>query len=85
MCCVLLNVLQMNGHYVRFEVFMAVAVKNVVFWDVTTCGSCKSRHFGEELRASIIRVTRMGEVGTLAVTSNRRTLRRNAKFVRVHS
>jgi hypothetical protein len=32
----------------------------------------------EELRASIIRVTRIGELGTtLAVTSNRRTLRRN--------
>jgi hypothetical protein len=40
----------------------------------------------EELSASIIRVTRIGELGTLAVTSNRRTLRRNlmmagAKFL----
>jgi hypothetical protein len=34
----------------------------------------------EELSASIIRVTRIGELGTLAVTSNRRTLRRNTKF-----
>jgi hypothetical protein len=33
----------------------------------------------EELRASIIRVTRICELGTLAVTSNRRTLRRNTK------
>jgi hypothetical protein len=32
----------------------------------------------EELRASIIRETRIGELGTtLTVTSNRRTLRRN--------
>jgi hypothetical protein len=32
----------------------------------------------EELSASIIRVTRIGELGTtLAVTSNQRTLRRN--------
>jgi hypothetical protein len=32
----------------------------------------------EELSASIIRVTRIGELGTtLAVTINRRTLRRN--------
>jgi hypothetical protein len=30
-----------------------------------------------ELSASIIRVTRNGELETLAVTSNRRTLRRN--------
>jgi hypothetical protein len=29
----------------------------------------------EELSASIIRVTRIGELGTLAVTSNRCTLR----------
>jgi hypothetical protein len=31
----------------------------------------------EELNASFIRVTRIGELGTLAVTSYRRTLRRN--------
>jgi hypothetical protein len=32
----------------------------------------------EELNASLIRVTRIGELGTaLALTSNRRTLRRN--------
>jgi hypothetical protein len=32
----------------------------------------------EEVSASVIRVTRIGELGTtLAVTSNRRTLRRN--------
>jgi hypothetical protein len=33
----------------------------------------------EELSASIIRVTRIGELGTLAVTSNPLTLRRNTK------
>jgi hypothetical protein len=34
----------------------------------------------EDLSASIIRVTRIGDLGTtLAVTSNRRTLRRNTK------
>jgi hypothetical protein len=45
----------------------------------------------KELSASIIRVTGIGELGTLAVTSNQRTLRRNfschpdnggAKFLR---
>jgi hypothetical protein len=36
--------------------------------------------FSEELTASIIRVTRIGELGTmLAVTSNRRMLRRNIR------
>jgi hypothetical protein len=35
----------------------------------------------EERSASFIRVTRIGELGTtLAVTSNRRTLRRNTKY-----
>jgi hypothetical protein len=35
----------------------------------------------EELSASFIRVTRIGELGTtLAVTSNRRKLRRNTKM-----
>jgi hypothetical protein len=52
-------------------------MKNGVFWDVTLCGTCKNRVW-EELSASFIRVTRIGELGTtLAVTSNRRTLRRN--------
>jgi hypothetical protein len=50
-------------------------MKNAVFWDVTSCADVS-----EERSASIIRVTRMGELGTtLAVTSNRRTLRRNTK------
>jgi hypothetical protein len=54
-------------------------MKDIVFWDVTPCGSCKNRRYvSDELSASIIRMTRIGEPGTtLAVTSNRRTLRRN--------
>jgi hypothetical protein len=36
----------------------------------------------EELGASIIRVTRMGELGTLAVTSNRRALQSTKVFLR---
>jgi hypothetical protein len=56
-----------------------VTKKNGVFWDVTPCGSCKT-DVSEELIASFIRVTRIGELGTtLAVTSNRRKLRRNTK------
>jgi hypothetical protein len=54
-------------------------MKNAVFWDVTPCGSCKT-DVSEKLSASFIRVTRIGELGaTLALTSNRRTLRRNTK------
>jgi hypothetical protein len=52
-------------------------MKYGVFWDVRLCGSCKNR-VSEELSAHFIRVTRIGELGTtLALTSNRRTLRRN--------
>jgi hypothetical protein len=32
---------------VRFEVFTAVTMKNDVLLDVTPCGSCKNRRFGE--------------------------------------
>jgi hypothetical protein len=32
--------------HVRFEIFTAVTMNNVVFWDVTPCGSCKNRRFG---------------------------------------
>jgi hypothetical protein len=35
-----------TGILIRFEVFTAVTMKNVVFWDVTLCGSCKKRRFG---------------------------------------
>jgi hypothetical protein len=31
---------------VRFEVFTAVTMKNVVFWDVMPFDSCKNRRFG---------------------------------------
>jgi hypothetical protein len=55
--------------YVRSEVSTAVTMKNGVFWYVTSCGSCRNRLFGER-SASIIRATRIGELGTkLAVTS----------------
>jgi hypothetical protein len=37
----------------------------------------------EDLSSSFIRVTRIGELGTtLAVTNNRRTLRRNTKYLK---
>jgi hypothetical protein len=40
----------------------------------------------EKLSASLIKVTRISELGTtLVVTSNRRTLRRNTWYFLVHS
>jgi hypothetical protein len=45
---ILTYILVMKQHdiHVRSEVFMAVTMKSTVFWDVTSCGSCKNRHFG---------------------------------------
>jgi hypothetical protein len=37
--------------------------QNGVFWDVTPCGPLRT-DVSEELRASIIRVTKIGELGT---------------------
>jgi hypothetical protein len=39
----------------------------------------------EELSASIIRVTRIGELGTIAISNNRSTLRRNTLSVASYS
>jgi hypothetical protein len=55
-------------------------MKNTVFWDVTPFGSCKNR-VSEERSASIIRVTRIGELATWAETSNRYRLRRWKRYV----
>jgi hypothetical protein len=52
--------------HVRLEAFTAVTMKNCVFWDVTPCDSCKNRGF-EELGATSIRVTRIGELGTPSI------------------
>jgi hypothetical protein len=60
-------------------------MKNVVFWDVTPCGSVRT-DVSVELSASSIRVARVGELRTtLAVTSNRSTLRRNTWSVASYS
>jgi hypothetical protein len=54
---------------------------NRVFWDVTPCDYLRT-DVSDELSASFIVVTRIGELGTtLAVTSNRRTLRSNTKLL----
>jgi hypothetical protein len=54
----------------RFEVSTGLTMNNAIFWDFTPCGSCKNRH-SEQCSASIIRMTRIGELRTaLAVTSN---------------
>jgi hypothetical protein len=49
----------------RFEVLTAVTMKNGVFWDVALVKT----NVSEELSASFIRVTRIVELGTRAVTS----------------
>jgi hypothetical protein len=52
-------------------------MKNGVLWDVTRVPLVIT-DVSEELSAYFNRVTKIGELGTtLAVTSNRRTIRRN--------
>jgi hypothetical protein len=65
---------QEKCRHIIINILSVVTEKNAVFWDGTPYGSCKNRRF-EELSASIIRVTRISELGTaLAITSNRCTL-----------
>jgi hypothetical protein len=53
---------------------------HAIFWDVTRVALVRPE-VSDGSSVSIIRVTRMGELRTtLAVTSNRRTLRRNTNF-----
>jgi hypothetical protein len=54
--------------HVRFEVLTAVTMKNI-FWDVTPLALLATDVL-EEPSVSIIRVIRIRELGTLAVTSN---------------
>jgi hypothetical protein len=64
---------------VIFEVFMAVTTKNGVFLHIKHVAFVRT-DVSEELSTSMIRVTRIGKLGTtLAVSSNRCTLRRNTK------
>jgi hypothetical protein len=58
-------------------------VKNAVYWDITL--SLVRTDVSEESLAFIIRVTRIDELGTTAVTSNRSTLGRNTIGERKHS
>jgi hypothetical protein len=58
-----------NTRNVRFEVFTAVTMKNGVFWKLQRVALVRT-DVSEELRASIITVTRIAELGTtLVVTS----------------
>jgi hypothetical protein len=58
-----------SNQYGRFEVFTAVTMKNRVFWDLRRV-ALERTDVSEELSTSIIRVTRIGELGkTLAVTA----------------
>jgi hypothetical protein len=40
--------------YIRFDVYMAVNMKNAIFLDVTPFGSCKNRYFGGKYRSWVV-------------------------------
>jgi hypothetical protein len=56
-------------------------MKNGVFWVVNAMWVLLRTDVSEELSASIIRVTRIGELGTLAVTSNWHTVVPNSQIL----
>jgi hypothetical protein len=63
-----------------FEWWLRTLLRRMVFSGMLGRVALVRTDILEELRASLIRVTRIGELGTtLAVTSNRRMLRRNTK------
>jgi hypothetical protein len=63
----------------------SVNKKNGVFWDVTSAALVRT-DISEELSTSIIRVTRIGKLGTIAVTSNRHATKKyKAHFVFLRS
>jgi hypothetical protein len=51
-----------------------ITMKNAVLWDVKLCGSCRNRHF----RGTYHFHHQGDKLGTLAVTSKKITLRKNA-------
>jgi hypothetical protein len=70
------------SHLHLIQMFHMLSMKNAIFWDVMPCSSV-STDVSQEHSVSIIRLTRIGELGTtLAVTSNRSMLRRNTINVR---
>jgi hypothetical protein len=65
--------------HLRYVVLTAETMKTALFWGVTPCVALVRTEVSEECSISIITVTRNCELGTtLAVTSNRRTLRKIA-------
>jgi hypothetical protein len=48
---------------VKFEVYMAVTMKNAVFWDVVPCRFCVNRRFGGTYRLHL-QVRKIRERGT---------------------
>jgi hypothetical protein len=69
------------SNFVRFEVFTVVTMTNGVFWDVSRVALVRTE-VSEELCASFIRVTRIGELETtLALTSSVRRLLVTANVV----
>jgi hypothetical protein len=70
---------------IRFDICLRELkcfMKNSVFWHLTLCGSCKSRHFGGKYR---IHQGRIGELGTCHPDDGRDTFHRNLGTYKSHT
>jgi hypothetical protein len=63
---------------------MAVTMKNAISWDVMPCDSVR-HDVSKEYSTSIIKMTRIGELGTLAVTSNQPAATKHPHIVLLRS
>jgi hypothetical protein len=81
--------LRIEGMFVRFEVFTAVTMNNVVFWDVALCRFCVNRRFrgmyveksanGEPAWAGGCRLSHQSEIISYIRTGRERVSRPHGK------
>jgi hypothetical protein len=66
MCLTLVHILCDIKAILVFEVFTAVVMKSIIFWDMTPCSPLSLTDVSEEHIASIFRVEEIGSANLLA-------------------
>jgi hypothetical protein len=68
--------------YVRFEIFTMVTMRNVIFWNVLSRGSCKNRWFGGTYPFHLQGENKQQTKNKLAIASKSSTLWRMNHYMR---